>query len=305
MSQTVNHLAPPGVVALPAAPAADAPGDRRSRARRPELLLLVPALVLVGALLFYPIAEVLGKSFTAGLSDYRWALASGPNRTVFENTLKISAFVTVASVLVAYPYAYVLTICGRALKTALLIAVLVPFWTSLMIRSFSWVIIFQQNGVINELLAKLGIHANGLLGSTAAVLVGMTHVLMPFAVLPIYAVMVRIDRRLLSAARSLGARPVSAFLRVYLPLSLRGVAAGGLLVFVLAMGFFITPALLGSPSNTMASVLIKTRIGGLLDFAKGGALAGVLLFLTLAVLLLGALAMRFLGGRPTSGGSRG
>jgi putative spermidine/putrescine transport system permease protein len=117
--------------------------------------------------------------------------------------------------------------------------------------------------------------------------------------------MVRIDRRLLPAAQSLGASPVAAFIRVYLPLSLRGVASGALLVFVLAMGFFITPALLGSPSNTMASVLIQTRIGKLLDFGKGGALAGVLLLLTIAVLLLGALGTRFLGGRPTQGGSRG
>jgi putative spermidine/putrescine transport system permease protein len=117
--------------------------------------------------------------------------------------------------------------------------------------------------------------------------------------------MVRIDRRLVPAAQSLGASPVAAFLRVYLPLSLRGVASGALLVFVLAMGFFITPALLGSPSNTMASVLIQTRIGGLLDFSKGGALAGVLLLMTAGVLVIGALAMRLLGGRPTSGGSRG
>jgi putative spermidine/putrescine transport system permease protein len=191
------------------------------------------------------------------------------------------------------------------MKTLLLIAVLVPFWTSLMIRSFSWVIIFQQNGVLNNALAKVGIHTDGLLGTTTAVVVGMTQVLMPFAVLPIYAVMARIDRRLLIAAQSLGATPTSAFVRVFLPLSLRGVASGALLVFVLAIGFFITPALLGSPANTMASVLIQTRIGGLLDFAKGGALAGVLLVMTIAVLLIGALLMRLVGGRPTSGGSRG
>jgi putative spermidine/putrescine transport system permease protein len=273
--------------------------------RRLEFLLLLPALALVGGLLFYPIAELVSRSFEAGLADYKWAMGNGSNRHVFGTTIKTAALVTLTSVLVAYPYAYALTIAGRALKTALLIAVLVPFWTSLMIRSFSWVIIFQQNGVLNQLLRKLGIHVDGLLGTTPAVLVGMTHVLMPFAVLPIYAVMVRIDRRLLPAAQSLGASPVAAFIRVYLPLSLRGVASGALLVFVLAMGFFITPALLGSPSNTMASVLIQTRIGKLLDFGKGGALAGVLLLLTIAVLLLGALGTRFLGGRPTQGGSRG
>jgi putative spermidine/putrescine transport system permease protein len=265
----------------------------------------VPALALVAGLLFYPIAEIVSRSFDAGLADYKWALGSSSNRQVFETTLKTAGLVTVTSVLVAYPYAYALTISGRLMKTALLIAVLVPFWTSLMIRSFSWVIIFQQNGVLNGALAKAGIEADGLLGKTPAVLVGMTHVLMPFAVLPIYAVMVRIDRRLLLAAQSLGASPTAAFLRVFLPLSMRGVASGALLVFVLAMGFFVTPALLGSPANTMASVLIQTRIGGLLDFAKGGALAGVLLLMTIAVLLVGAFLMKLLGGRPTSGGSRG
>jgi putative spermidine/putrescine transport system permease protein len=208
----------------------------------------------------------------------------------------------VLSVIVAYPYAYVLSIAGPVLRTVLLIAVMIPVTTSLMIRSFSWVVIFQENGVLNGLLRSVGIEVGGLLGSDAAVLIGMTHVLMPFAVLPLYAVMARIDSRLITAAKSLGARPVIAFTKVYLPLTMRGVASGALLVFVLSMGFFITPALLGSPSNTMASVLIQTRIGGLLDFAKGGALAGVLLLLTACVLLIGALLVR---GGPTKGGSRG
>ena len=304
MSQSVSQLGEPVAGTTPA-PATGPPGPRDPGIRRPELLLLVPALAVVGGLLFYPIAEIVSRSFEAGLADYKWALSNDSNRHVFATTLKTSAFVTIASVLVAYPYAYALTISGRAMKTILLVAVLVPFWTSLMIRSFSWVIIFQQNGALNDLLAKVGIEADGLLGTTPAVLVGMTHVLMPFAVLPIYAVMVRIDRRLLPAAQSLGATPISAFVKVFLPLSLRGVASGALLVYVLAMGFFITPALLGSPSNTMASVLIQTRIGGLLDFAKGGALAGVLLLMTVVVLLAGALVMKLLGGQPTRRGSRG
>lgn len=304
MSTTVSQIGGPIADAGPA-PAAGPPGHRGRGVRRPELLLLLPALMVVGGLLFYPIAEIVSRSFEAGLADYKWALENESNRRVFATTLKTSAFVTVASVVVAYPYAYVLTISGRAMRTMLLVAVLVPFWTSLMIRSFSWVIIFQQNGVLNNILAKFGIEADGLLGTTPAVLVGMTHVLMPFAVLPIYAVMVRIDRRLLPAAQSLGATPIVAFVKVFLPLSLRGVASGALLVYVLAMGFFVTPALLGSPSNTMASVLIQTRIGGLLDFGKGGALAGVLLMMTIVVLLAGALVMKLLGGQPTRGGSRG
>ncbi len=269
------------------------------------MLLVLPALALVVGLLFYPIAEIIHRSFGAGLADYRWVLGRSQNLQVFETTLKTAGIVTITSILTAYPYAYALTISGRFMKTVLLVAVLVPFWTSLMIRSFSWVIIFQQNGVLNSGLAKIGIHVDGLLGTSTAVVVGMTQVLMPFAVLPIYAVMSRIDRRLLPAAQSLGARPLSAFVRVFLPLSMRGVASGALLVFVLAIGFFITPALLGSPSNTMASVLIQTRIGSLLDFGKGGALAGVLLMMTVFVLAAGALLMKLFGGRPTSGGSRG
>jgi putative spermidine/putrescine transport system permease protein len=282
------------------------PARSKGRSRTPlSLLLLLPAFALVVGLLFYPIADIVGRSLEGGLGNYRWVVGNSGNRMVFATTLETAALVTLCSVLVAYPYAYALTIAGRLAKTFLLIAVLVPFWTSLMIRSFSWVVIFQQNGVLNGLLAHLGLHPDGLLGSTPAVLIGMTHVLMPFAVLPLYAVMVRIDRRLVLAAQSLGANPVAAFVKVFLPLSLRGVASGALLVFVLAMGFFITPALLGSPSNTMASVLIQSRIGHLLDFSKGGALAGVLLLLTLAVLLLGALLMTLVGGRPTQGGSRG
>lgn len=277
----------------------------RIRAGLSTLLLLAPAVLLVTLLLILPIGEILARSFENGLQDYAWAVGHDANRQVFITTLQTAGLVTLLSIVIGYPYAYALTVVNKVLKTILLIAVLVPFWTSLMIRSFSWVIILQENGALNQLLQAAGFNSQGLLGSQAAVLIGMTHVLMPFAVLPMYAVMARIDRRLLSAARSLGSQPFAAFRQVYLPLSLPGVGSGALLVFVLSMGFFITPALLGSPANTMASVLIETQIGGLLDFARGGALSGVLLLLTLLGLLVGALLMRIFAGRPTMGGSRG
>lgn len=292
-----------GIITRQEHPEAQKKRSTRTGGRFPRSALLVlPGVILVVALLFYPISQILVRSFESGLDDYAWAIGHPQNRQVLLTTLRTAGLVTLLAVLFAYPYAYVLSIAKPVLRTILLIAVMIPVTTSLMIRSFSWVIIFQQNGVLNQFLGFFGIEAEGLLGSTAAVLIGMTHVLMPFAVLPLYAVMARIDKRLVTAARSLGASAVAAFFKVYLPLTLRGIGSGALLVFVLAMGFFITPALLGSPSNTMASVLIQTRIGGLLDFAKGGALAGVLLLLTIIVLVVGALLLR---GGPNKGGSRG
>ena len=171
-------------------------------------------------------------------------------------------------------------------------AVLLPFWSSLLVRTYAWTVLLQTTGVINSFLRGIGLidEPIQLMRNTLGVQIGMSYILLPFMVLPIYAVMRRIDPDLTPAAAGLGAGPITAFRRVFLPLSLPGVFAGVLLVFVLALGFYITPALLGSPSNTMLSELIVLQIQRELKFGVGAALGMVLLALTLVLL---AVASRF------------
>jgi putative spermidine/putrescine transport system permease protein len=164
--------------------------------------------------------------------------------------------------------------------------VLMPFWTSLMARTFAWVVLMQKDGPLDSIYAVFGLGSGRLLGSTTGVTIAMTQVLLPFMTLPLYASLNGIDRRLTQAALGLGARPVVAFLRVYFPLSLPGIAAGAALVFILALGFYVTPALLGSPQESMVSQLMASRVQDLVQFGAGGALGTIVLVVTLVLLAL-------------------
>jgi putative spermidine/putrescine transport system permease protein len=176
----------------------------------------------------------------------------------------------------------------------LLIAVLLPFWSSLLVRTFAWQVILRDTGVINSFLIDSGIVTEPLplAFNTTGVILGMTHVLLPYMVLPLYAVMRRIDPEYGRAAASLGAPPISAFLRVFLPLSLPGILAGCLLVFVIALGFYITPAMLGSPREAMLSQYIVQQVQQRLDWGFGSAMAVLLMVLTLAILFVASRLVR-------------
>jgi putative spermidine/putrescine transport system permease protein len=162
--------------------------------------------------------------------------------------------------------------------------VLVPFWTSLMVRNYAWLVLLQDGGVVNDWLEWVGIGRLSLIGNVTGVVIGMSQVLLPFMVLPLYASLSTLDRRLLLAAEGLGAHPALAFARVYLPLSLPGALAGALMVFVLSLGFYITPALLGSPQNSLLSQHIVSQVNSLLAWGRGGAMAIVLLAVTFVLL---------------------
>jgi putative spermidine/putrescine transport system permease protein len=204
-------------------------------------------------------------------------------------TFRTALVVTAAAVLLGYPYAYAMHRAGRRGAALLGALVLLPFWSSPLVRSFAWAALLEENGVVNNLLLGLGVVEAPvpLMRNSFGVTVGMTHILLPFMVLPLYAAMRRVDPDLMQAAGSLGARPGAAFRRVFLPLTLPGVLAGGLLVFVLSLGFFIVPAMLGSPRNAMFSELIVTEVTVLLKFGVGSAMGMVLLAITLALLWLG------------------
>lgn len=257
--------------------------------------LAVPALLLLIAVMGYPLLIIVLRSFQDpqwGLQNYIWFFSTPVNLTVLQRTFSISAWVTVVCIICAYPYAYTMTAVGPRLRLILILCVLVPFWVSGVVRTLAWVILLQDSGIINTTLKALGFSSIKLIRTQTGVVIGMAQVLMPFMILPLYSVMKGIDLRLLQAARSLGARPFKAFLDVYLPLSLPGVYAGGIIVFILSLGFYITPALLGGPRSTMLSTLVQNQVLSLLNWGRGGAMGVVLLVATFILLALAAPLMR-------------
>ncbi|WP_245423443.1 ABC transporter permease [Rhizobium subbaraonis] len=257
--------------------------------------LAAPAVLLLAAVLVYPLAIIVLRSFSEpepGLQNYIWFFGSPVNRAVLQRTFVLSGWVTLASLICAYPYAYAMTVVGKNLRLILILCVLVPFWLSGVVRTLAWVILLQDSGVINSILRGLGLSPVKLIRTQLGVVIGMTQVLLPFMILPIYSVMKGIDTRLLQAARSLGAKPWRAFLQIYVPLSLPGVYAGAIIVFILSLGFYITPALLGGPRSTMLSSLVQNQVLSLLNWGRGGAMGVVLLVATFILLAIAAPLMR-------------
>jgi putative spermidine/putrescine transport system permease protein len=273
---------------------------------------VIPALVLLTAVFLYPVAKIIGRGFTdhtstqgGAFANLGWFFQDATQEKILLRTLQTSAIVTIVCLVVGYPYAYLMTVVGRRLRVLMLGIVIVSCWQSILVRNYAWRILERDDGVINHVLGFLGLGHVSLLGTTAGVIVGMSQVMAPFLILPLYASLRTIDRRLLLAARSLGASAPAAFSRVYLPLSLPGVMAGGLLVFVLSLGFYITPALLGSPSNALVSQAIVLQINRLLDWGHAGAMSFVLLVVTLGLLgLMGWATRRRLATVSGGGGSR-
>ncbi|TIX65305.1 MAG: ABC transporter permease [Mesorhizobium sp.] len=264
------------------------------RAWRPYALAL-PALILLIAVIGYPLLTIVLRSLSEpewGVQNYAWFFGAPVNLTVLRRTFTISAWVTLVCVVSAYPYAYLMTAVGPRVRLMLVLCVLIPFWVSGVVRTLSWVILLQDSGVINSLLRAAGFSGVKLIRTQTGVVIGMAQVLLPFLILPLYSVMKGIDLRLMRAARSLGASPFRAFFTVYLPLSLPGVYAGAIIVFILALGFYITPALLGGPRSTMLSTLVQTQVLSLLQWGRGGAMGVVLLVATFLLLALAAPVMR-------------
>jgi putative spermidine/putrescine transport system permease protein len=266
------------------------------------LFLLLPTLLFVLAFFVYPLAYVASRS-VSGLSfeNYVLIFTTPVYLRVILLTFQTSSIVTIICLLIAYPYAYAMTRAGPVGLAALSIALLLPFWVSLLLRSFAWMILLQDTGLINRMLIEAGLnsHPVSLIRNPLGVSIGMTHILLPYVVLPLYAVMRRIDPRLMEAASISGARPARQFFRVFFPLSLPGVYAGALLAFTLGLGFYITPALLGGARDTMIGQLIAAQVSEQLNFGMGSAMAVVLLALTALAFAGFGVLLRF--GRSAKG----
>jgi putative spermidine/putrescine transport system permease protein len=203
-------------------------------------------------------------------------------REAFARTIAISATVTLLCLVLGYPVAWLLANLPAKSSNRLMLFVIVPFWTSLLVRTTAWYVLLQPGGVINSLLMGLGLaaHPVPLIFNRAGVLIGMTHVLLPYMILAIYSVMKSVSPVYVRAAQSLGAHPFTAFVRIYIPQTLPGVGAGCFLVFVLALGYYITPALLGGAGDEMISQLIAIQTNTQLNWGLAGALSAYLVIFT-------------------------
>lgn len=257
--------------------------------------LLLPPTIFLLAFFIWPIIKVVTRSVTdpvLGWSNYRQIIESPVYLRVLWNTIETAGVVTALCLFIAYPIAYAMA-HARGLRLAVIAAlVIIPLWTSVVIRSYAWMVVFQRQGMLNDgiigALALFGIDSQPIrfLPGSIAVYVGMVHIMLPFMILPLVANMRAIDQRLIRAAEVMGADPVQTFLRVFLPLSLPGVSAGTALVFMMSLGFYVTPALLGGPRHMMAAVLIEQQANQLLNWGLASAFATLLLVVTLAIYLV-------------------
>jgi len=213
---------------------------------------------------------------------------------VFRTTFSISVTVTAVCILLGYPVAYLLAQTSRRTASLLMIFVVLPYWTSVLVRTYAWIVLLQRNGIVNKSLQATGIIDEPLrLANTyTGVVIGMAHIMLPFFILPVYATMTQIDTRLMRAAATMGASPSRRFWTVFFPLSMPGLVAGTFLVFVLCLGFYVTPTLLGGGRVQMIAQSIETSISLYSSWGAASA-SGVILLLTTATLLgLSALAMK-------------
>lgn len=249
--------------------------------RAPGLIMVLPLLLYLIVLYAIPVAGMMLRSVTQPhltLAHYATLLHDPVYALVLWITLRISLVVTVCVLVLGYPLAYMLARLPPSRSNLLLILVLLPFWSSILVRSYAWMVLLGRTGIINQFLLWTGVIDTPLrlLNTTFAVYIAMVHVLLPFMILPLYATLRAIDESLLRAAANLGARPSAVFRQIILPLSVPGVSAGCLLVFILALGFYITPALVGSPRDLMMAILIQQQID-LFNWPLGSALGVVLL----------------------------
>jgi ABC-type spermidine/putrescine transport system permease subunit I len=261
----------------------------RGRALTSGLSIGLPAIVFLLLLFVIPVGRLLLQGVDSGFGPLHRALGDSLYLRILADTLVISFYVTVVCLILGYPLAYALTIMRPGPAAICFAMLLVPFWTSILVRTYAWMVLLGRNGIINNLLMYVGIIDTpmAMLNNLSGVLIGMVHVLLPYMVFPLYGAMKRIDPALVPAAEGLGASGLSVFLRVYFPLTLPGVLTGVTLVFVVAMGFYITPALLGGGRVGMMAVVIERQVREFLDWPMAAALSiallGTALLITVAL----------------------
>ena len=263
------------------------------------LCLAAPALLLVLVTMVLPVGWLFWLSFLADdgsmtLEHYRRMLEQPSYARTFRTTFEVSLLTTGICLLLGYPLAYFLSQLPRRAANLCMIAVLLPLWTSLLVRTYAWLVLLQRRGLVNTWAIEMGLWTEpvALVHNLTGTLIGTVHVMLPFLVLPVYGSMIAIDRDYLKAAANLGAGPVRSFWTVFFPLSLPGLATGALIVFILCLGFYITPAVLGGGKVIMVSSRIANDIEIFFNWGAASALGVVLLVLTLAFMLIATRLLR-------------
>lgn len=270
-------------------------GQRMGRRRGSGLALAMPAILLLLAFFVIPVAALLLRSVTEpqpGLQNYAALLGSTTYARIFFNTFFVAGVVTLVTTLIAFPVAWALAIMPSRWASVIFAIILLSMWTNLLARTYAWMVLLQQTGLINRMLMALGIVdqplqlTNNLVGVT----IGMVYIMLPFMILPLLGVIRKIDPAILQAAALCGATKWQALTRILLPLAAPGIASGGLMVFVMSLGYFVTPALLGGTANMMLAEMIAQQVQSLVNWGMGGAAAFILLVVTLG---LYAVQLRF------------
>lgn len=262
-----------------------------ARASTDSSWLVLPALALlvlgfVGPMVLFFVKTLAQQGGAAELTElFVRILSSEAVSAALLRTIWIGLLVTLAVLVISYPMAYYMANTGGLRFTLLLFCIIVPYFTSIIVRTYAWMVLLGRNGLVNQSLLATGVvdEPLKLLYTEGAVIVGMVYVLLPYMVLTLYATMKSIDPSLIRAARGLGASGPYAFWKVYFPLSLHGVVSGSLIVFILAIGFFITPALMGGPRDVMIAMLIERAVEITLDWPAAAVMSLVLLAVTLAL----------------------
>jgi putative spermidine/putrescine transport system permease protein/spermidine/putrescine transport system permease protein len=267
--------------------------DDARRERRRLDALCAPGLLIAIVLLVLPIGwlfwfSVIDEAGGLTFEHYSRIWTEGAYLQIFAVTFEVSILVTGICLLVGYPLAYCLSQLPRRWAGILMLGVLMPFWTSLLVRTYAWLVLLQRHGIVNDLLIDLGIidQPLRLVNNLTGTVIGMVHIMLPFLVLPLYASMRSIDGAYVRAAANLGASPVKAFFQIYLPLSMPGLVAGLVLTFILCLGFYITPAVLGGGRVQMIAQRIEASVHLFPTWGPAAALGVVLLVLTITILLL-------------------
>tara|TARA_B100001964_G_C14032317_1_gene508837 strand:- start:13 stop:837 length:825 start_codon:yes stop_codon:yes gene_type:complete len=254
-------------------------------------LLLLPAISFTLIIIIFPVFELFQSSFfdpdftTKHVEKF---FSKKLYLKVLINTVKISLGTTFLCFILGYPTAYFIAHSNKKLRGLFLFLILLPFWISILIRSYSWMAVLGIEGVINTIFISIGILEKPIrmLYTTGTVYLAMVQIMLPIMILTIYSTMIRIEEDYIKAARILGANPIQAFIKIYFPLSFSGVVSGSIIIFILSMGFFITPALVGGKKDMMIGNLINFQINQLLNWGFASFIGLVLLLTTLIIVLL-------------------
>ena len=262
------------------------------REQRMLLSLASPAVLAVVAIIVVPVGWLFYLSFVGSdgqfsLENYFRMVQYKSYARVFITTFQVSILTTIICILIGYPLAYFLAMLPSRLAGFFMLAVLLPFWTSLLVRTYAWLVLLQKKGILNDFAISAGIWETPvkLVHNMTGTLIGMAHIMLPFLVLPLYGSMKKIERDMMHAAANLGASPVQSFWQVYFPLSLSGMVAGSLIVFVLCLGFYVTPAVLGGGRVVMVATQITAILENQYNWGAASALGVVLLVATLLILV--------------------